>query len=197
LVYADESCEPAFVAADLLSQAEHGTDSQVVLVATSADMINDVWAHLLIQLQQLPRIEIARQALQNSRCIVFDDPDVAFRFINNYAPEHLVIASEAFEELSASVVNAGSVFLGNYTPEAAGDYASGTNHTLPTNGYAKAYSGVSLDSFLKKISFQHITKQGLQNISGAVRTMADAEGLQAHSNAMGIRIKQMENADQH
>ena len=187
-VYADETAVPAFVAADLLSQADHGTDSQVILVATSKEIIEAVNAELDKQLPQLPRKEIAGAAFDNSRFVVIKDPAIAFDFLNTYAPEHLIIASDAAESLSLHVINAGSVFLGNYSAEAAGDYASGTNHTLPTNGYATAYSGVSVDSFVKKITFQQLSREGLTNIGPAVEIMAEAEGLTAHKNAITIRL---------
>jgi histidinol dehydrogenase len=187
-VYADETCNPAYVAADLLSQAEHGADSQVLLVATSANITEQVKAELEKQLPHLPRKDFATQALNNSRLIVLEDVNTAFDLLNEYAPEHLIIASDDAVALSEKVLNAGSVFLGHYAPESAGDYASGTNHTLPTNGYAKAYSGVSLDSFLKKITFQQLDKEGLNNIGAAVQTMAAAEGLDAHKNAVSIRL---------
>ena len=190
-VYADETAVPAFVAADLLSQAEHGTDSQVVLLASSAQIIEQVKSKVAKQLELLPRRQIATEALRNSRFIVMKDVDTAFGFLNKYAPEHLIIASINAEFLSEKVINAGSVFLGNYSPESAGDYASGTNHTLPTNGYATAYSGVSVDSFVKKITFQQLSKQGLMNIRTAVEAMAAAEGLDAHKNAITIRINEL------
>lgn len=188
-VYADESSNPAYVAADLLSQAEHGADSQVLLVATSVSIIEKVQAALQLQLAQLSRREVAAQALYNSKWIVMEHIDDAFALLNEYAPEHLIIASDKAMELANKVVNAGSVFLGQLAPESAGDYASGTNHTLPTNGYAKAYSGVSLDSFVKKITFQQLDAQGLRNIGSAVALMAEAEGLDAHKNAVAIRLK--------
>lgn len=190
-VYADETAIPAYVAADLLSQAEHGTDSQVLLVASSIAIIDAVKEQINIQLNELPRKEIAAAALKHSRFIVMENSTDAFNFLNEYAAEHLIIASENALELSEKVINAGSIFLGNYSPESAGDYASGTNHTLPTNGYAKAYSGVSVDSFVKKITFQQLSKQGIINIGPAVELMAEAEGLQAHKNAITIRIKQL------
>jgi histidinol dehydrogenase len=190
-VYADETCNPAFVAADLLSQAEHGADSQVVLVASSVSIVEKVKADIEKQLTVLPRKEIAAQALQNSLAIVIENAATAFELLNDYAPEHLIIATDNPELLAESVTNAGSVFLGHYSPESAGDYASGTNHTLPTNGYAKAYSGVSLDSFVKKITFQQISKTGIENIGNAVETMASAEGLDAHKNAISIRLKEI------
>jgi histidinol dehydrogenase len=187
-VYADDTCNPAYVAADLLSQAEHGADSQVLLVAASLGIIEKVQLELDSQLQQLPRKEFAAQALAASRLIVMDDTGAAFDLLNEYAPEHLIIASDNAAALCELVVNAGSVFLGHYAPESAGDYASGTNHTLPTNGYAKAYSGVSLDSFVKKITFQQLSADGLKKIGNAVEVMAAAEGLDAHKNAVSIRL---------
>ena len=190
-VYADETCNPAFVAADLLSQAEHGADSQVVLVASSISIIENVNNEIETQLTALPRKEIASLALQNSIAMVMENAATAFELLNEYAPEHLIIASDNAEPLLEKVINAGSVFLGHYAPESAGDYASGTNHTLPTNGYAKAYSGVSLDSFVKKITFQQIDKRGIRNIGKAVQTMAAAEGLDAHKNAVSIRLKEI------
>jgi histidinol dehydrogenase len=192
LVYADETANPSFIAADLLSQAEHGADSQVVLVATYASIIDAVNAELNLQLAKLDRASIAVAALANSKAIICEDVNTAFDFINYYAPEHLIIATNNAEELVNKVVNAGSVFLGHYSPESVGDYASGTNHTLPTNGYAKMYSGVSVDSFVKKITMQQLTKQGLINIANAVETMALAEGLQAHAAAVSIRVKQIQ-----
>ena len=190
-VYADETCDPSFVAADLLSQAEHGADSQVVLIAASILIIENVKNEIEKQLFMLPRKEIAARALQNSIAIVMENTDEAFDLLNEYAPEHLIIASENAEQFAEKVINAGSVFLGNYSPESAGDYASGTNHTLPTNGHAKAYSGVSLDSFVKKITFQQISKAGIQNIGNAVEMLAAAEGLEAHKNAVTIRLKEL------
>ncbi|MBS1513257.1 MAG: histidinol dehydrogenase [Bacteroidetes bacterium] len=188
-VYADASGNAAFIAADLLSQAEHGTDSQVILVASSSVIVDTVQKELELQVNVLPRKDIAIKALQNSTAIVMNDVNAAFALLNTYAPEHLIIASDDAEALAEKVVNAGSVFLGHYSPESAGDYASGTNHTLPTNGYAKAYSGVSLDSFVKKITFQQLSTTGLQNIGPAIEQMAAAEGLQAHKNAVSIRLK--------
>ena len=187
-VYADDTCVPAFVASDLLSQAEHGKDSQVVLVASALTIIEKVKEQIKIQLKELPRKEIATAALQHSRFVVVENADDAFEFLNEYAAEHLIIASENAAILSEKVINAGSVFLGNYSPESAGDYASGTNHTLPTNGYAKAYSGVSVDSFIKKITFQQLSKEGLNSIGSAVELMAGAEGLDAHKNAITLRL---------
>ncbi len=188
-IYADDSCEPSFVAADLLSQAEHGTDSQVLLVATSQSIIEKVKDEIEKQLAELPRKEIAVAALLYSRFIVMENTSSAFDLLNEYAPEHLIIASDDAIALAEKVLNAGSVFLGHYSPESVGDYATGTNHTLPTNGYAKAYSGVSLDSFVKKITFQQLTKEGLNNIGNTVEQMATAEGLDAHKNAVAIRVK--------
>jgi histidinol dehydrogenase len=187
-VYADDTCHPAYVAADLLSQAEHGADSQVLLVAASSAIIEKVQFELDRQIQQLPRKEFASQSLACSRFIVMNDAGKAFDLLNEYAPEHLIIASDNAEALCELVVNAGSVFLGHYAPESAGDYASGTNHTLPTNGYARAYSGVSVDSFVKKITFQQLNAEGLKNIGNAVEIMAAAEGLDAHKNAVSIRL---------
>lgn len=188
-VYADDTAVPAFVATDLLSQAEHGVDSQVVLVASSKKIIEEVQLHVNSQLKELPRKEIIKKALNHSRWVVMEDVNIAFDFLNGYAAEHLIIASEQAAKLAEKVINAGSVFLGNYSPESAGDYASGTNHTLPTNGYANAYSGVSVDSFVKKITFQQLSKEGLKNIGRAVETMAAAEGLDAHKSAITIRLK--------
>jgi histidinol dehydrogenase len=187
-VYADETSVPAFVASDLLSQAEHGTDSQVILVAKTEHIVEEVQKEIYRQLEQLPRKDIAGEALKHSRFVIMENTAAAFELLNEYAPEHLIIASERAWELSELVMNAGSVFLGNYSPESAGDYASGTNHTLPTNGFAKAYSGVSLDSFVKKITFQELSKDGIKSIGSAVELMAEAEGLQAHKNAITLRI---------
>ncbi len=188
-VYADETCNPAFVAADLLSQAEHGADSQVLLVASSETIIENVNAQLVEQLKDLTRKDIAEKALANSRFVVLEDAATAFDLLNEYAAEHLIIASDNATALAEKVLNAGSVFLGHYSPESVGDYASGTNHTLPTNGYARAYSGVSLDSFVKKITWQQLSKEGIKNISNAVEQMAAAEGLDAHKNAVTLRMK--------
>ncbi len=190
-VYADETANAAFIAADLLSQAEHGADSQVVLVASSNAIITAVQTEIEKQLQLLPRKDIAAKALEYSRFIVIENADAAFDLLNEYAAEHLIIASDNAAALAEKVSNAGSVFLGHYSPESAGDYASGTNHTLPTNGYAKAYSGVSLDSFVKKITFQQLSKDGLKNIGRAVEAMAAAEGLEAHRNAVALRLKSL------
>ena len=186
-VLADETAQPSFVAADLLSQAEHGRDSQVLLVSTSLQLINDVKQEIDQQLTTLPRKEMARLALENSKAILVKDMDEGIDLVNEYAAEHLIIASTADEDLAARVINAGSVFLGNYSPESAGDYASGTNHTLPTNGFARSHSGVSIDSFVKKITYQKLTPGGLSNISNTIQTMAMAEGLEAHARAVSIR----------
>jgi histidinol dehydrogenase len=187
-VIADETARPDFVAADLLSQAEHGIDSQVLLITTSEQMLNDVWKEVEAQLEQLPRKAIAAKTLENSVCVLVGNVDEAIELSNVYAPEHLIIQTKDYEQLAARVVNAGSVFLGSYACESAGDYASGTNHTLPTHGYATAYSGVNLDSYCRKITFQHLTKQGAAIIGPAVTAMAAAEQLEAHRNAMQLRI---------
>ena len=192
LVLADESANPKFVASDLLSQAEHGNDSQVILVSNSKKIINDINNEIDIQKKKLKRINIINESLKNSNSIFFNLIDDALDFINEYAPEHYIINVKNEDYCISKLVNAGSVFLGNYTPESAGDYASGTNHTLPTNGYAKQYSGVNTDSFLKTITFQKITKFGLKSISSAVETMAEHEGLDAHKNAVSIRINSNE-----
>ena len=189
-VLADESANPTFVAADLLSQAEHGVDSQALLITTSATLQQAVKAEVERQLALLPRKEIAERSLANSKLIVVSSIDEALEMTNQYAPEHLIIETTNPEEEAAHVVNAGSVFLGPYSPESAGDYASGTNHTLPTNGYAKAYSGVSLDSFIRKITFQQLTLEGIQRIGPAIEIMAANEHLDAHKQAVSVRIKQ-------
>jgi histidinol dehydrogenase len=187
-VYADETAHPAYVAADLLSQAEHGGDSQVVLVSPSADIVERVVAEVERQVGRLPRAEIARKALAGSRAFIVRDASQAMALLNDYAPEHLILACREPERLAGAVINAGSVFLGNYSPESVGDYASGTNHVLPTNGHARAYSGVSVDSFVKKITFQQLTREGLARIGDTVMRMAEAEGLDAHARAVGIRL---------
>jgi histidinol dehydrogenase len=192
-ILADETCIPEFAAADLLSQAEHGVDSQVILVSDNEIIIEKVNTELQKQLNGLPRKEIAEQALKNSKSILVKDLNEGMEILNEYAPEHLIIACKNEKELSDKVVNAGSVFLGNYSCESAGDYASGTNHTLPTNGFAKAYNGVSLDSFIKKITFQKLSKEGINNIATTIELMAEAEGLIAHKNAVTIRIKDLGN----
>lgn len=189
-VLADESANPTFVAADLLSQAEHGVDSQALLITTSAALQQAVKAEVERQLALLPRKEIAEKSLANSKLIVVSSMDEALEMTNQYAPEHLIIETTNPDEEAAHVVNAGSVFLGSYSPESAGDYASGTNHTLPTNGYAKAYSGVSLDSFIRKITFQQLTREGIQRIGPAIEIMAANEHLDAHKQAVAVRIKQ-------
>ena len=191
-VLADHTANPAFVAADLLSQAEHGIDSQVLLVTTCEQLIPQVEAEVERQLALLPRKEIATQALEHSKIILVNNCNEMMELTNRYAPEHLIIETENYMEFADKVVNAGSVFLGHLTPESAGDYASGTNHTLPTNGYAVAYSGVNLDSFCRKITFQHIQPEGIKAIGHAVELMAEAEGLDAHKNAMTIRMKSEE-----
>lgn len=188
-VLADDTANPVFVAADLLSQAEHGADSQAVLITTSEALIEPVMQQIELQLHALPRQEIARKALENSRIILVKDINEAIEMTNAYAPEHLIISTQGHLVVADYIVNAGSVFLGNMSPESAGDYASGTNHTLPTNGFAKAYSGVNLDSFYKKITFQHLSEEGLSNISNAVILMAENEGLQAHANAVKLRLE--------
>ena len=190
-VLADETCNPAFVASDLLSQAEHGPDSQVLLVSTSKKVVAEVEVALAAQLALLPRKDIAQKALDNSTAIVVDDMERAIFIVNSYAAEHLILACNNDEVVSEKITNAGSVFLGNYSPESVGDYASGTNHTLPTSGYARAYSGVSVDSFVKKMTFQKLTPAGLQAIGAAVETMAAAEGLDAHKNAITIRLQSL------
>ena len=188
-ILADETCDPEYVAADLLAQAEHGKDSQVLLVSTDERVIDQTKDSLQRQFSQLPRWEIVEAAVKNSKAILVQTLDDALELINQYAPEHLIIACRDAEAIAENVRSAGSVFLGNYSSESVGDYASGTNHTLPTNGFAAAYSGVSLDSFFKKITFQQVTKEGLSNIAETVQVMAEAEGLRAHANAVSIRLK--------
>ena len=190
-VIADESANAQFVAADLLSQAEHGIDSQVVLITTSHKVIDNVQQELSRQLDTLPRKEIAQHTLENSQLVLVADKQEAIDLSNAYAPEHLIIQTEDYEQIASQVVNAGSVFLGKYACESAGDYASGTNHTLPTHGYATAYSGVNLDSYQRKITFQHLTEKGIRSIGRAVELMAEAEQLDAHKNAMTVRIKSL------
>lgn len=187
-IYADDSAIPSFVAADLLSQAEHGADSQVLLVSTSKRLINSVNLTLNTQLDKLPRRDLAAKALENSKAILVDTADDAVDLLNAYAAEHLILSVDNAEAIADRIINAGSIFLGNYTPESAGDYASGTNHTLPTNGFARAYSGVSLDSFVKKITLQHITPEGLQRLGPVVEAMAEAESLDAHKRAVSMRL---------
>jgi len=190
LVIADETSIPEFVAADLLSQAEHGVDSQVILLSDNEQIIEAITVEIVKQLAELPRVDIAKQALTNSSAIVFETISDCIKFSNDYAPEHLILASEKADNWLNNITDAGSVFIGNYSCESAGDYASGTNHTLPTNGYAKNYSGVSLDSFVKKVTFQKLTKQGIQNIGPAIELMAEAEELFAHKNAVTLRLKE-------
>lgn len=188
-VLADDSAVPAYVAADLLSQAEHGTDSQSILITVCEELIPLVQDAIEQQLKVLPRRDLAKKALENSKIILVKTLEEAVAMTNEYAPEHLIISTRYYKGVAENIVNAGSVFLGNFTPESAGDYASGTNHTLPTNGYAKAYSGVNMDAFLRKITFQEISKDGLTNLSNAIILMAEEEQLQAHSNAVKIRIE--------
>ena len=190
-VWADETANTNFVAADLLSQAEHGADSQVLLVASNEKLVAAIELAIKEQVELLPRKEFALKALLNSKAIVIENKEEAIDLINEYAPEHLILAIQNAEKMADKVINAGSVFIGNYSPESVGDYASGTNHTLPTNGNAKAYSGVSMDSFVKKITFQQLTERGLNNIAQTVIEMSSAEGLQAHGNAVAIRINQI------
>ncbi|MES1223994.1 MAG: histidinol dehydrogenase [Bacteroidota bacterium] len=196
-VYADDTANPAFVAADLLSQAEHGADSQVVLVVSRESsvvspvpVLAGIEQEIEKQLAQLPRKEIAAKALENSKIIIVKDEAEAIDLLNEYAAEHLILSCANADAVAEKIINAGSVFLGNYSPESVGDYASGTNHTLPTNGYAKAYSGVSVDSFVKKITYQKLTEEGLKNIGKTVEVMAAAEGLEAHKNAVSIRLRE-------
>lgn len=193
LVIADASCDPEFVASDLLSQAEHGGDSQVILVTNSEEIVAKVSAAIENQKTILPRQATVEKALENSRALIFEDIQTAIEFSNFYAPEHLILAIENAEEKIKFIENAGSIFIGNYSCESAGDYASGTNHTLPTNGYAKNYSGVSLDSFVKKITIQKLTSQGIQNLGPTIEIMAAAEQLDAHKNAVSIRLKKLQN----
>ncbi|GAA4155502.1 histidinol dehydrogenase [Chryseobacterium ginsenosidimutans] len=190
LLIADKQAIPEFCAADLLSQAEHGSDSQVIFLSTDEKIFNQTIQETEKQVKELPRNEMARESLKNSHFILFENSTEALEFSNLYAPEHLILALKDFEKYIPKIQNAGSVFLGNYSCESAGDYASGTNHTLPTNGFAKNYSGVSLDSFVKKITFQNLSKEGLQNLGKTIEIMAEAEGLYAHKNAVSIRLKQ-------
>ncbi len=193
LIIADKSCNPAFMAADLLSQAEHGPDSQVVLLSNSETVIQQINREINVQLKELPRKKIAKQALQNSFAVVFHSLAACTDFSNLYAPEHLIVAVEKKEQIIPRITNAGSVFIGSYSTESAGDYASGTNHTLPTGGYAKTYSSLSVDSFMKTVTFQEITAEGIQNIGVAIEQMAAAEGLDGHKNAVTLRLKELEN----
>jgi histidinol dehydrogenase len=192
LIVADDSAVPAFIASDLLSQAEHGTDSQVILVSTSKALIDEVEKEVQSQLEELPRKAIAEKAIANSKLIYVENDTIALELINEYGSEHFIICTKDEDFYVNNIGNAGSVFIGNYTPESAGDYASGTNHTLPTNGYAKNYSGVNLDSFTKAMTFQKISEKGIQNIGKAIEVMAEAEGLQAHKNAVTLRLKAIE-----
>ncbi|NNC34772.1 MAG: histidinol dehydrogenase [Croceitalea sp.] len=192
LVVADDTANPAFVASDLLSQAEHGADSQVILVSTSKALIDKVETEIYAQIASLPRRDIAEKAIANSRLIYVENDALALEIINEYGPEHYIVCVDNEDFYVENTINAGSVFIGNYTPESAGDYASGTNHTLPTNGYAKQYSGVNLDSFLKQMTFQKLNKQGLLKLGRTIEIMAEAEGLQAHKNAVSLRLKEIE-----
>lgn len=195
LVVADRSANASFVASDLLSQAEHGADSQVILVSTSKNMVEQVEKEISVQLQDLSRRAIAEKAIANSKLIIVETKEIALELINEYGPEHFIVCTEDNDFYIDGIENAGSVFIGNYTPESAGDYASGTNHTLPTNGYTKAYSGVNLDSFLKAISFQKISKEGIQNIGKCIEVLASAEGLDAHKNAVSLRLKSLKSEE--
>jgi len=192
LVVADDAAKASYVASDLLSQAEHGVDSQVILVSTSQQLIDDVEIELNTQIEQLSRKEIAKKAIANSKSILVDNDEIALDLINDYGPEHFIVCTKDNNYYIDNIANAGSVFIGNYTPESAGDYASGTNHTLPTNGFSKAYSGVNLDSFMKSITFQEISKEGILNIGNAIEIMAAAEGLDAHKNAVTLRLKDLQ-----
>jgi len=191
LIVADDTSNPAYVASDLLSQAEHGTDSQVILVSTSKQLIENVSNEVEAQLNDLPRKDIATKAIANSKLIYVENDEIALEMINQYGPEHFIVCVENEDLYVKRIANAGSVFIGNYTPESAGDYASGTNHTLPTNGFSKAYSGVNLDSFTKAITFQKISKEGILNIGNTIELMAEAEGLYAHKNAVTLRLKDL------
>ncbi len=191
LVVADNSANPSYVASDLLSQAEHGSDSQVILVSTSKELVQAVKEEVQKQIIVLPRYDLAQKAIDNSKLIYVDSKEIALDMINEYAPEHFIVCTNDDDYYVNNIANAGSVFIGNYTPESAGDYASGTNHTLPTNGFSKAYSGVNLDSFNKSITFQKITREGILNIGKTIELMAEAEGLQAHKNAVTLRLKDL------
>ena len=192
-IIADDSANPAYIAADFLSQAEHGEDSQSILVTTSEQLAEAVKKEIAIQLSELPRRDYIEKSLSYSSIVILEDDDKMIDFTNRYAPEHLIIQTVNYEEISAKIENAGSIFLGQYTPESAGDYASGTNHTLPTNGFAKMYSGVNLDSFIRKITFQEITPEGLKTLGPTIEIMAEAESLMAHKNAVSIRLKSLQN----
>ena len=196
LVVADDSANPAFVASDLLSQAEHGVDSQVILVSTSQKLIEETQKEVETQLESLPRRDIAERAIANSKLIQVDTDEIALDLINEYGPEHYIVCVENENFYVENTLNAGSVFIGNYTPESAGDYASGTNHTLPTNGYAKQYSGVNLDSFIKSMTFQKINKEGILGIGNTIELMAEAEGLQAHKNAVTLRLNEVKGTNE-
>ena len=191
LVVADNKANASYVASDLLSQAEHGADSQVILVSTSKKLIDEVTLEIKKQLLELPRIQIAQKAIENSKSIFVENDEIALELINEYGPEHFIVCTNNNDFYVDNIENAGSVFIGNYTPESAGDYASGTNHTLPTNGFSKSYSGVNLDSFTKSITFQEINKEGIQIIGKSIELMAAAEGLEAHKNAVSIRLKDL------
>ncbi len=191
LVVADDTADAAFVASDLLSQAEHGSDSQVILISTSEKMIEAVEREVELQLEELPRKEMAQRSIANSKLIYLENKELAMEITNEYGPEHLILCTADNDFYLENIANAGSVFIGNYTPESAGDYASGTNHTLPTNGFAKQYSGVNLDSFMKSMTFQKISEEGIKNIGPSIEIMAEAEGLQAHKNAVSLRLKKL------
>lgn len=191
LVVADESANASYVASDLLSQAEHGADSQVILISTSKNLIDEVSSEIEKQIKVLPRLEMAQKAIKNSKLIYVENHKTALDMINEYAPEHFIVCTENEDYYIENVLNAGSVFIGNYTPESAGDYASGTNHTLPTNGFSRAYSGVNLDGFNKSITFQKITREGIKAIGNTIELMAEAEGLQAHKNAVTLRLNDL------
>ena len=191
LIVADDSANASYVASDLLSQAEHGADSQVLLVSTSKELIKKVEEEIEKQLKELPRLEIAQKAITNSKSIFVENDKIALDLINEYGPEHFIVCTNNNNFYIDNIENAGSVFIGNYTPESAGDYASGTNHTLPTNGFSKSYSGVNLDSFTKAITFQEISKEGIQNIGRSIEIMAETEGLFAHKNAVTLRLNDL------
>lgn len=193
LVVADDSADASFVASDLLSQAEHGIDSQVILISTSKSFLDAVEKEIVLQIKNLPRKEIAQKAIENSKLIFVENNEFALEMINEYGPEHFIVCTNNNEFYINGIENAGSTFIGNYTPESAGDYASGTNHTLPTNGAAKQYSGVNLDSFMKSMTFQKITEEGIQQIGPAIELMAEAEGLEAHKNAVSLRLQKLNN----
>jgi histidinol dehydrogenase len=193
LVVADDTADASFVASDLLSQAEHGIDSQVILISTSKSFLDEVEREIELQIKNLPRKETAQKAIENSKLIFVENGELALEMINEYGPEHFIVCTKNDEFYIEGIENAGSTFIGNYTPESAGDYASGTNHTLPTNGAAKQYSGVNIDSFMKSMTFQKITEEGIQQIGPAIEIMAEAEGLEAHKNAVSLRLKKLNN----